>query len=397
MKYFLKAAGNSLRDSNIQIGNHFVTGRGVNANPRKALEWYYKANRYHDRVKDFEDDGIYLTEDEKKKTIFQLINETEDIMKRECDAREETLQIRLGLSLRKEQELLADSQQKQQKVELMEKQTVNLIKMNSDFITSSQLRQQNLKAVEDKLKAALDEKQELLTLSEQRQQKIESIEDQLATLLKEKEQAMTESQQKDQKIEYIQSEKQTLDTENQALKQSLLRLEQQLRDQNSLQRGVEHHHQTSSSSSSSSSASLDFQLKEKDSMIRMLTRENELSQQASSNYQQASETTIDTFRSLVRSKDNEIDLLKSNTQALLDKEIVKYTNLEKAYHELKRGMREGPVLLVDYNDSNSITNGTVHSRIESTTNSESNVKIKMENELEDSLDDSTSNKKRRVS
>lgn len=67
MKYFLKAAGNSLRESNIQIGNHFVSGRGVNTNPRKALEWYYKANRYHERVKDFEDDGIYLTDDEKSK------------------------------------------------------------------------------------------------------------------------------------------------------------------------------------------------------------------------------------------------------------------------------------------------------------------------------------------
>jgi hypothetical protein len=294
-----------------------------------------------------------------EKTIFQLINETEDIMKKEGDAREESLQIRLGMALRKEQELLNETQQKQAKIELMEKQTVNLIKMNTDFITSSQQRQQAAKALEDKLNAVMEEKKDTLASFEQDKQKVESLESQL----KEKEEMLAKYQQGDQKMVSAMNE-------NQALKQTVQRLEQQLQEQkNTITVGQP--------AVTNNSNGLELQLKEKESMIRMLTRENEFSQKASTNYQQASDTTIDTFRSLVKSKDSEIDLLKSNIQAILDKESMKYITLEKEYRDLKRRIDDYPALLNDCSDSNSITTNTRNN------NNEVEVRVKAENGVED--------------
>jgi hypothetical protein len=280
-------------------------------------------------------------------------------MKKEGDAREESLQIRLGMALRKEQELLNETQQKQAKIELMEKQTVNLIKMNTDFITSSQQRQQAAKALEDKLNAVMEEKKGTLASFEQDKQKVESLEIQL----KEKEEILAKYQQGDQKMVSAMNE-------NQALKQTVQRLEQQLQEQkNTIAVGQP--------AVTNNSNGLELQLREKESMIRMLTRENEFSQKASTNYQQASDTTIDTFRSLVKSKDSEIDLLKSNIQAILNKESIKYITLEKEYRDLKRRIDDYPALLNDCSDNNSITTNTRND------NNEIEVRVKAENIVED--------------
>ncbi|KAI8888270.1 HCP-like protein [Backusella circina FSU 941] len=89
MDYFLRAAGNNESTSMSNIGYRFLNGKGVPFDKYKALEWFIRAGEKLEETKKLNKEGIHLREEDKDKTVYQLINETEDIRREERERKEE--------------------------------------------------------------------------------------------------------------------------------------------------------------------------------------------------------------------------------------------------------------------------------------------------------------------
>ncbi|KAI8877260.1 hypothetical protein K501DRAFT_230535, partial [Backusella circina FSU 941] len=81
--WYLKAARQFNKDAWFRIAQMFDHGDGVFRNQYKALEWFYRCNKNSAQVIAFERRGFHLTKHDKKRSIYQLIEETEDIVNAE--------------------------------------------------------------------------------------------------------------------------------------------------------------------------------------------------------------------------------------------------------------------------------------------------------------------------
>ncbi|KAI8886419.1 hypothetical protein K501DRAFT_269776 [Backusella circina FSU 941] len=136
IKYYLKAAGHNNKVAMDNIGICFLKGQGVPFDKFKALEWFMKSRDGPQIVEKLnKKKGIHLKED-KRKTIYQLIEETKNIIregkkKKESILKEENQNLKEFKSsnekemenLRKEiQKLQNEAQIKQQQIDLLEQE-----------------------------------------------------------------------------------------------------------------------------------------------------------------------------------------------------------------------------------------------------------------------------------
>ncbi|KAI8880615.1 HCP-like protein [Backusella circina FSU 941] len=163
MEYYLKAAGSNNKVAMDKIGFYFLEGRGVPLDKYKASEWFTQSGKIPEIVEKLNKKGIHLTEEDKEidKTIYQLIDETEDIIREGRKKKKEiilqhieSLNEKKLANLRREiQKLQTESQQQQKQIVLLEQDKQNHINGKESSTQARNILEQQLDIKEETIKS----------------------------------------------------------------------------------------------------------------------------------------------------------------------------------------------------------------------------------------------------
>jgi TPR repeat protein len=70
IEYYLKAARDNHHTAMSNIGSLFLYGCGVSVDKYKALDWFIKSGKKLDEVKELNQQGIHLREEDKSKLFY---------------------------------------------------------------------------------------------------------------------------------------------------------------------------------------------------------------------------------------------------------------------------------------------------------------------------------------
>ncbi|KAI8888356.1 hypothetical protein K501DRAFT_329930 [Backusella circina FSU 941] len=226
MYYFLKGAESNNITSIVIIGLLFSQGLGVLVDNYKALEWLTISNCQAEKVKLLNEKGFHLSNEDKKKTIYQLINETEEIRRKERRKKEEemTRSIEEAGNLRKE--LQNDLQQSQQKIDSLEEEK-QLQTSREEKETKRLLEEmENLRKELQKAQNESQQKQQMIELlkedKEANKQLLENKDQMIFSLERENKIHQSLVQSKDNEINSL-KENRYLERENRELKRKMAR------------------------------------------------------------------------------------------------------------------------------------------------------------------------------